>query len=287
MASRRSDKPLFSTMTLRYLRMRATPAVLSLVAVTMIAAYKMDIMSFETPRSAVADVVAPVLSVASAPIAAAVDNIDGVQTLRSLKAENLRLREENAKLMESYESALKLSAENKSLRELLNVKADPAMEFITTRVVSDPGGSFVKSVLLPAGEKDGVSKGDAVMAGRGLMGRVMETGRVSARVLLINDLNSRIPVMIQNTRTKAILAGKNKSLLRLERLPIDSGLSLGQRVVTSGDGGQLPADIPVGVIVAIGKEGVWVKPLADIDSASHVQVINTKIRDALYTGDLK
>jgi rod shape-determining protein MreC len=114
----------------------------------------------------------------------------------------------------------------------------------------------------------------------------MEAGRHSSRVLLVTDLNSRIPVIVQNTRTKAILAGKNTDMLSLERLPIDSGLAPGQRVVTSGDGGQLPPDIPVGTIVSVGKEGIVVQPLADIDILTHVQVVNAAIDDSLVTGDI-
>lgn len=273
-------------MTLRTLRWRMTPAVLLLLAVTLLAVHRSAIFPLETIRSTVTDAATPVLSAVTAPFAAAADSFDGVQSFRQLKAENIRLQEENARLHEFYEQALKLQAENKSLRDLLHVKPDPGMTYVTTRVVSDPGGSFVKSVLLPVGQNDKVVKGAAVMSGYGLIGRVMETGRHSSRVLLITDLNSRIPVMVQNTRTRAILAGKNKDLLRLERLPIDSGLTLGQRIVTSGDGGYLPADIPIGTIVGIGKDGVYVKPLADIDSLSHVQVVNTDTDASLQTGTL-
>jgi rod shape-determining protein MreC len=125
-----------------------------------------------------------------------------------------------------------------------------------------------------------------VLSGRGLLGRVTEAGHQSSRVLLITDLNSRIPVIIQNTRTKAILAGKNEDLMKLERLPVDSGLEVGQKIVTSGDGGQVPADIPVGIISDVGPRGVWVKPVADLDRATYVQVINADIDQSFVTGDI-
>lgn len=285
-ARRRNSSPLFATMSLSGVGWRMTPVVLILLAITLLAMHKSEALPLEGLRTSMTDIATPALTVITAPFAKAADSLEGVQSLRHLKAENIRLSEENARLQEWYEQALKLQAENKSLRELLNVKADPEMSFVTTRVVSDPGGSFVKSVLLPVGESDNVSKGSAVMSGSGLIGRVMEAGRHSSRVLLITDLNSRIPVTVQNTRTRAILGGRNKPLLKLERLPIDSGLTLGQRIVTSGDGGYLPADIPIGTIVAIGKDGVLVKPLADIDSLSHVQVINTDVDQSLATGKL-
>ncbi len=276
-----------STMPLKSFTARATPLLLVFAALGLMVVHKAGSLPVEPVRTAITDAISPVLSVMSKPFTSAADSFDGVHTIRALKAENIRLREENARLLQWYEQALKMQAENQSFRELLNVKADPDLTFVTTRVVSDPGGAFVKSVLLPVGRDKNVRKGNAVMSGKGLIGRVMETGKHSSRVLLVSDLNSRIPVLVQNTRTKAILAGQNTDTLRLERLPIDSGLSVGQRIVTSGDGGLLPPDIPIGTIVSVGKDGVTVKLLADLEALTHVQVVNADTDDSLVTGDIE
>lgn len=286
MSSHRPHKSVLQTIPMRTLTTRVTPAVLVLIALTLMVFHRFDALPVETMRLALTDEMAPVMSAVSRPFVALTDSFDGVATLRQLRAENMRLREENAKLQQWYESALKLQAENQSFRDLLNVKADPSLRYVTTRVVSDPGGSFVKSVLLPVGRADGIAKGNAVMSGHGLIGRVTEAGTRSARVLLVTDLNSHIPVIVQNTRTKAIIAGKNMDLLKLERLPIDSGLTVGQRVVTSGDGGLLPPDIPIGTIVEVGKDGVYVQPLADVSTVSYVQVINADVDQSLLTGEI-
>ncbi len=286
MSSRRPHKTVLQTIPMRTITTRVTPAVLVLLAVTLMVFHRADMLPVETMRLAMTDKMAPVMAAVSRPFVALTDSFDGVATLRQLRAENIRLREENAKLQQWYESALKFQAENQSFRDLLNVKADASLHYVTTRVVSDPGGSFVKSVLLPVGLEDGVAKGNAVMSGHGLIGRVTEAGTRSSRVLLVSDLNSHIPVIVQNTRTKAILAGKNMDLLKLERLPIDSGLSVGQRIVTSGDGGQLPPDIPLGTIVEVSKDGIFVKPLADISKVTYVQVINADADQSLSTGEI-
>ncbi len=286
MVSRRPQKTMLESLPIRLITTRITPAILVLLCVTLMIAHKLDTAPIEKLRTAVMDVAAPVLYAVSKPVTDLVESFDGVATMRALKAENIRLKEENLKLKEWYETALRFQAENQSLRDLLNVRADPEISFVTARVISDPGGAFIKSVLLPVGTNDAVRKGNAVMSGHGLMGRVMETGARSSRVLLVTDLNSRIPVTIQDTRTKAILAGKNDELMRLEHLPIDSGLTVGQRIVTSGDGGQLPPGIPVGEITEISGDGVWVRPLGDIDGATYVQVINTAEDDSLMTGEI-
>lgn len=285
MVARRPQKTIIEALPIRTMT-RVTPAVLILLCVTLMAVHRFEASPVEKLRTAITDVMAPVLSAVSKPFTALSESFQGPATIRALKAENIRLREENVKLQQWYESALKLQAENQSFRDLLNVKADPSLSFVTARVIADPGGAFVKSLLLPAGTDDKIEKGNAVLSGRGLIGRVTEAGRQSSRVLLITDLNSRIPVTIQNTRTKAILAGKNEDFMKLERLPVDSGLVVGQRIVTSGDGGQLPPDIPVGVIAEVGPHGIWVKPIADVERATYVQVINAGVDGSLLTGDI-
>lgn len=283
---RRQQKQITETMTLRLLGVRFAPALLILLCVTLMIFDRLDARPAEKLQTTVTDIMAPTLAAVSQPFVNIAESFEGLTTLRTLKAENIRLREENEKLRKWYETALKTQAENLSFKELLNVKADANLSFVTARVVSDPGGAFVKSVLLPVGARDHVGVGSAVMSGQGLVGRVTEVGEKSSRVLLATDLNSRIPVVIQNTRTRAILAGKNSDILKLERFPADSGVSVGNRVVTSGDGGQLPPDIPVGTIIKVGEDGVFVKLLSDTSRMTHVQVINAEIDPALSSGDI-
>ena len=280
------QKPVLQSLPIKTITLRATPMALALLAVTLLVLHRADTLPVSRLRIVVMDAAAPVLETVSAPFSAFVDSLEGVTTIRDLKAENIRLKEENIRLQQWYESALKLKAENQSFRELLNVKADPALMFVTSRVVSDAGGAFVKSVLLPVGIRDKVRKGNAVMSGHGLIGRVTEAGQNSSRVLLVTDLNSRIPVIVQNTRIKAILAGKNQNLMKLERLPPDSGMIVGTRIVTSGDGGQLLPNLPIGTIVSIKSDGVWVRPLSDIDRLTHVQVVDADSDQTLVTGEI-
>lgn len=262
--------------------------VLLLCAVSLIFVSRVRPASVADLRVAVTDAAAPVLEVVSRPFATASDMLNDMTGIRELRAENIRLKEENARLREWYEVAMRLDAENKSLRDFLNLKKDPELSYITTRVIADPGGSYVRSVLVPAGSKQGVRKGQAVLGGEGLAGRITETGRHSARVLLITDLNSRIPVMIQNTRHKGILAGQNTGTLKLDRLPPDSGVEPGARVVTSGHGGMLPPDLPVGVITNVSPEGgVEVRPLSNLERLGHIQIVDYEVDMVRITGDLR
>ena len=107
--------------------------------------------------------------------------------------------------------AQRLDAENRQLRTMLHFVPDPRSSFISARVIGDHTGAFVREVLISAGEKSGLRKGQAAMTGDGLAGRVSEVGARSARVLLLTDINSRVPVVVERTRDRAILAGDNSN----------------------------------------------------------------------------
>jgi rod shape-determining protein MreC len=102
------------------------------------------------------------------------------------------------------------------------------------------------------------------------------TGERSSRVLLLTDLNSRIPVIIAETRTRAILMGDKSARPRLGFLPENPGLQAGQRVVTSGHGGVLPPGLPVGRIVPADDGTFLVQPLVDFDRLEYLQIIRFK-----------
>jgi rod shape-determining protein MreC len=226
-------------------------------------------------RMSVVDVFSPVLSAVSRPfqdMAAAVSSISG---RAALKAENVKLKTENARLREWYQTALMLQAENQSLQKLLNLKVSSEHQYTTARVISDGGNAFVKTLLVASGQKEGIQKDQAVLAGEGMIGRIIEAGQNASRILLVTDINSRIPVIIQGTNQKAILAGSNGAYPSLQHLPKDTGLLEGARIVTSGDGGIFPYGLPVGVVMLGGTGNVFVKPYADMERITYVRVVDT------------
>lgn len=230
--------------------------------------------SFSVLRMSAADTAAPVIDVVTKPLRAMADTMRNVSGLSELQAENARLTQENVKLKEWYQTALLLEAENKSLKDLLNVKIEPSYKTITARIMADPGNAFVKSFIVNAGANDGVQKGQAVMSGEGLIGRVIEVGENSARVLLITDVNSRVPVIVEDTRQHAIMAGTNKDITTLNHLPADSDIKDGARVVTSGQGGVFPPGLAIGRIQKNEKGGVNLLPFSDFNRIFHVRIID-------------
>jgi len=235
----------------------------------------------EETRTAVTDMVTPILDVVSQPVDTFSGVLDQAEAFTRLSAENQALREQNARLLQWQAVAHRLEAENAALRNLNNMVPDPAMRYITTRVVGDPGGAFVRTVLINAGERNGVEKGQAAITGEGLAGRVAEVGQRSARILLLTDINSRVPVIVGTARDRAVMAGDNSNAPELLYLGPTAKVKVGDRVTTSGHGGVFPPGLPIGVVSGVGEKGIRVKPFVDW---AHMEVL--RIVDYEMTGIL-
>lgn len=242
--------------------------------------------SFGGARIMAVDAMAPVLSLVNRPLVATSEYVRTVTGLADLQAENKNLREENARLRQWYRTAQLLQSQNRNLQNLLHLQLEPHHSFITARVIADSGNAYVKSLLVLAGRDQGVDKGQAVLAGEGVIGRVTEAGRRSARILLLNDINSRIPVFVEGKNYRAIMAGQNTDMPVLEHLPPEGELEDGMRVVTSGHGGIFPYGLPVGKLVQA-SEGQWsVKPFAEVNRVQFVRIVNSSRIPHLLESDL-
>jgi rod shape-determining protein MreC len=235
----------------------------------------------EETRTAVTDMVTPILDAVSQPVETFSGVIDQAEALANLRSENLALKEQNTRLLEWQAVARRLEAENAALRSLNRMVPDPAMSYITARVVGDPGGAFVRTVLINAGERNGVEKGQAAITADGLAGRIAEVGKRSARVLLLTDINSRVPVVVGDARDRGVLAGDNTNAPELLYLGPTAKVQVGDRVTTSGHGGVFPPGLPIGVVAGVGEKGIRVKPFVDW---AHMEVL--RIVDYEMTGIL-
>ena len=201
----------------------------------------------------------------------------------SVYRENEKLKEEvevlrNEKIQNEY-----LLTENTILKEALQLTGTKALEqdiSIIAKVIIDKESPYLKSFLLNKGTRDGVLKGMTVFSKKYLIGTIIESNYLTSRVLLINDLNSRIPVIIENTSVNAILTGLGKdNNLELQYLPEQFQLSAGKNIYTSGKDGILAAGIPVGETYVDKKEQVKVRTLADLNQALFVNVTNGQFRN--------
>ncbi|MDF1685198.1 MAG: rod shape-determining protein MreC [Parvibaculaceae bacterium] len=224
-------------------------------------------------RQVVTDIAAPLLELASRPVAATRRLVERTDEYAYVFDENEHLREENSDLLEWKEKALRYEAKIARYEALLNVQVDPTISYATGRVVGDRGGPFVETYIVNVGREHGVASGQAVVDSDGLIGRIVSTGEKASRILLLTDLNSRVPVVIEPTRYRAVLAGDNSPWPRVEYLPAGSGVAPGDRVVTSGHGGLMPAGLPVGVVIATDDGFLRVQTFSNRDRLDSVRVL--------------
>ncbi len=209
---------------------------------------KADALLAERARMALADALAPIYGVLAQPMQTIHAGVSNARELFSVFSENARLRDENERLRKWQAVALALDAENAMLKANLRWVPEPTPSYITARVVADAGGVYARAVLLSLGPNHGIGKGQIALDDRGLVGRVTEIGTRSARVLLLTDMNSRIPVILEQSRARAMLIGTNGPRPRLMHWPEGMMPAEGERIVTSTEAGAFPAGLPVGTV---------------------------------------
>jgi rod shape-determining protein MreC len=171
-------------------------------------------------------------------------------------SENRRLRAENAQLRQAQAQAVALEDTNARYRALLGFKTNPPIPMASARVILDSRGPFADTRLADAGREKGVEVGNPVMNERGLVGRVIGVTHGASRVLMLTDVASRTPILIDRTDARAIMTGDASSTPKLEYLRGADPIKTGDRVLTSGDGGMIPRGLPVGTAVK-GLDGAW------------------------------
>ncbi len=235
---------------------------------------KVDADVMERLRAQMTDAVAPILEVASKPLEAVEQIFTNVENMVNVFEENDRLRTERGRLMHWKALAEKLEAENRELRGLLNAVHEKEPRFVTGRVIADAGGVFSNSVIVNAGGRNGLHKGQAAVTEDGLVGRLTHVGSRSARILLVTDLNARIPVLVEETGARAIMFGANQGLPRLKHRLAGSFASEGDRIVTSGDAGVFPPGLAVGRVASVNEDGVLIQPFVDMARLDFVRILS-------------
>lgn len=233
-----------------------------------------DLLLADHLRVAAIEVLTPILQVIAQPVGTVAQGVARIEDMVGIYGQNARLREENARLLHWEEAARRLAAENAGLRKLTRLVPENTASYVSARVIADAGGAFARSVLVNAGAADGVARGQAALSGEGLVGRVAEVGARGARVLLLTDLNSRVPVVLERSSERAVLAGDNTDRPRLLYLPPRTQVKPGDRILTGGSGGIFPPGLPVGVVASVDPDVVRVEPYAELSRLDYLRIVD-------------
>lgn len=260
--------------TAQLLIQRGVYVVLILSSLTVMVGNKTRPELFEQVRMSVLDTVSPVLEFLSYPIEKTQGGVEYVSTVFTAVDQVRDLRLQNQELVSLRSQIAQLKDENAKLRALTNYAPDETLKYVTARVIGMQSASFARYLLVNQGRNKGVVKGQAALSKDGLLGRVMYVGESTSRVLLLTDLNSRLPVRIQNSPVKAMLAGDNTNQPKLLYVSKKVKVQTGQVLVTSGQGGLFPPGIPVGHIQSIDNDGVIAVTLsAQSDTVDYLRLM--------------
>ena len=249
---------------------------------------KADALLAERARMAVADALSPLYAALAEPLSVVHRGIEGAQHLATLHEENARLREENDRLRRWQAVALALDAENATLKAQLRWIPDPAPSFLTARVVADAGGVYARAVLLSLGPNHSVARGQiarghavGIFCDSPMSSASAPTPTRSARVLLLTDMNSRVPVTLEGSRGRAILAGTNGPRPRLMYWAEGTQPAEGERVVTSAEANAFPPGLPVGVVPYSTSNVPEVVPFARLDRLEVVRLFDYGLKGVI------
>ena len=237
---------------------------------------KADLTAVRYMQGGVVEVIAPFYSIVTIPVNSIESLFDGLQTVASLRKKANRLELENERLRKLQRIAESLEVENRQLRTVLGAVIPQEWDAITARVIAVPGGNFTHSMIVEHEANHVIARGSAVVTAEGLVGYIISNGKYFSRILLLSDVNARIPVILSESSWPGLAVGKNGLILGLDFLPAEAKPSLNETVVTSGHGGLLPAGIPVGRVSSISKKQVLVTPLVELRKLSFVTILSRK-----------
>jgi len=181
-----------------------------------------------------------------------------------LQRENERLKKKMADIQRENDQMREMVLSHERLRKLLQFRETLSSTLVAAEVVGRDPSSWFKSVTINKGEKDGVRKGMAVISPEGVIGQILKTAPSHSVVLLVTDYNSAIDSIIQRTRAKAIVEGGGENRCQLKYLLRTEDVVAGDRVVTSGLGGNFPKGLMIGEIRKVDKKGHGIFQYAEL-----------------------
>jgi rod shape-determining protein MreC len=205
--------------------------------------------------------------------------LDGMAPFAALRTENNILRDRLDLLTRMAEETQAVRDENDRLKALLNFKKTIPYASIAAQVIGRDPSNWSDSVIIDKGTANGIKQDMAVISVRGLVGRIVEAGNCSSKILLITDPNLKVGVMIRRNRQGGVMVGRGAGRCKVVYISLDSDARPGDKIITAGFGSVFPKGILVGDIEKTGRDQARlykyaiVKPSQDLSKLEEVLCI--------------
>jgi rod shape-determining protein MreC len=196
---------------------------------------------------------------------------DRLSYFKNLEAENIKLKLQLSKIPNLDRVTNNILFENKELRKLLKVTDNLECDYIASRLVGISVTAFSSSAIIEAGNKHMVKIDDLVINQDGLIGKIVNISSNYSSIMLLNDPNSRVPVVTSSSRERGILAKQGDNML-LIYLPEEHNIKAGELLYTSGDGKIYPYGLLVGKVNKVTDDGVFVELSVNLNAIEFVSV---------------
>ena len=247
--------------------------IIILIGFALIFIGKADMLAVRTVQTSVSGIFAPLFNVVAAPVRAVETMFEGMRTVASLREETVRLRAENERLKRWRRRSEILESENRQLRTVLGAVIPADRQAVTARAIAAPGSSFSHTMMITHGTDKRIQRGDPVVTADGLVGYIIEVSKRHSWVLMLSDVNSRLPILLSTSSWPGLAIGQNSDMLSLSFLPLEAEPKENELVLTSGHGEILPPGLPVGrVVKGVGRE-YYIQPVVDLRKVAFVSIL--------------
>jgi rod shape-determining protein MreC len=276
MASPPNRRPGFSRRARLGLFAAYVAAITGVIAgIGLILVARADPIGYAVLRAGMTDLTAPITGAGRAVVRGVGSAGEAIAAYWNAGSQNRALRTELERARARLTEARAIEFENARLRRLLRIGDAGQTRIATVRVIGSTASSTRRLATITAGADAGVRPGQPVRAAEGLVGRVADTGRISARIILITDSGSTVPVRLIRNGIPALATGKGDGTLDLRALIAgETPFRVRDLVLTSGTGGVYPPNIPVAVVTQVSGDTAIAIPLADPARLDFAEVLD-------------
>ena len=234
---------------------------------------------FNELRAKSVNTVYSIVSIVSSPISLIKNGLDTTYEIQNIYEENQKFKDMQLLDSTSFQEMISMKLKIAQYERLLNASSDIEFDFRTSRIIGDFSNNFNGTLIVNSGEKENIKIDMPVSGSNGIIGRISHVSENLSRVLLLSNVNSRIPVIISEDGHHGMLIGQGRENPTIEFIEHVEKISIGDLVTTSGKGGIFPPFQLIGQVVGKKSNEIEVSIFENITSLTHVKLLNYKLKN--------